>query len=187
MSWASHKHKENGLHINCTTMGNRSSAPSAPADGQEGGGSGLYLSSDVQAEINSDFESSVLQAEWDKYRILHLQRHQERETSSSLRKEEVRERTEALRSQAAHVHGQLDRAVEAAKGKLVDLEVEVGHDVDRLGRKFEGSLSAAAPEGKCLDVRADLSRCYNTLRDSGECQVFAQKLEKCVTEALASS
>ena len=138
------------------------------------------------AEINADFESRILQSEWDKYRLLHLQRHQEREASSSHRESEVRERMEALRAQASHVHGQLDQMIDAAKGKLVDLEVEVGHDVDRLGKKFEGSLSAAAPEGKCLDVRADLSRCYNSLGDGGECRVFAQKLEKCVTEALAS-
>lgn len=94
---------------------------------------------------------------------------------------------EALQSQARQVHSKLDDAIDIAKSKLVDLEVEVGHDVNRLGEKFEGSLSSSdtASERRCLDVRAELSQCYNTLKDSGECQIFAQKLEKCVTEALA--
>mmetsp|Transcript_19435 Transcript_19435/g.41558 ORF Transcript_19435/g.41558 Transcript_19435/m.41558 type:complete len:170 (-) Transcript_19435:303-812(-) len=168
-------------------MGNRSSnASSTSPEGQDGGGSGLYLTPELQAKINSDFDSHIIQSEWDEYRKLHLQRHQQRETSSSLRHEEVRQQTEALRSRAKQVHDRLDEMVDAAKGRLVDLEVEVGHDVDRLGRKFEGSLSATTPEGKCLDVRAELSNCYNTLRDGGECQIFVQKLDKCVTEALAS-
>ena len=78
--------------------------------------------------------------------------------------------------------------IDVAKGKLVDLEVEVNYDVNRLNKKFEGSLvNEKSPEGQCLDVRAELSHCYNTLKDSGECQIFAQRLDKFVTEALASS
>ena len=85
------------------------------------------------------------------------------------------------------VHNQLDGIVNDAKSKLVDLEIEIDHDVKRLGKKFEGSLSdAKITEGKRLDVRAELLHCYHTLKDSGECQIFAQKLDKCVTEALAS-
>ncbi|KAL7536146.1 hypothetical protein ACHAXR_006943, partial [Thalassiosira sp. AJA248-18] len=143
----------------------------------------------IAAKINQDFDSHIIQTEWNKYRTLHLQRHQQRETSSSLRQEEVKQQLESLQSQAKQVHEQLDEMVDAAKSKLVDLEVEVEHDVNRLGKRFEGSfLSSNTPEGKqCVDVRAELSHCYNTLKDSGECQIFAQKLEKCVTEALASS
>mmetsp|Transcript_45119 Transcript_45119/g.94636 ORF Transcript_45119/g.94636 Transcript_45119/m.94636 type:complete len:161 (+) Transcript_45119:75-557(+) len=160
-------------------MGNRSSsAASASAEGQGGGES---------AKINSDFDSHILQTEWNKYRALHLQRHQERETSSSLRQAEVQQTMEALQTQAKQVHTKLDEMVDSAKSQLVDLEVEVGHDVTRLEKKFQGSLSGtSAPEGKCLDVRAELSHCYSTLKDTGECQIFVQKLDKCVTEALAS-
>ena len=48
-------------------------------------------------------------------------------------------------------------------------------------------VNEKSPEGQCLDVRAELSHCYNTLKDSEECQIFALRLDKCVTEALASS
>ena len=48
-------------------------------------------------------------------------------------------------------------------------------------------VNEKSPEVQCLYVRAELSHCYNTLNDSGECQIFAQRLDKCVTEALASS
>mmetsp|Transcript_11758 Transcript_11758/g.21744 ORF Transcript_11758/g.21744 Transcript_11758/m.21744 type:complete len:171 (-) Transcript_11758:196-708(-) len=170
-------------------MGNRSSSTSsASTEGQEGGGSGLYLSPELQAKINTDFDSHILQTEWNKYRTLHLQRHQHREVSSSLRQHDIQQQMEALQSQAKLVHDKLDEMVDASTSKLVDLEMEVGHDVNRLGKKFEGSLSAGAtPERKCLDVRAELSHCYTTLKDTGECQIFAQKLDKCVTEALASS
>lgn len=126
----------------------------------------------------------MIQAEWDKYRKLHLQRREQRETSSALREEEIQRQMEALRSQAAAVHGHLDEAIDAAKSRLVDLEVEVGHDAGRLDARFQGG--DAAPAGKCLDVRADLSHCYDTLKDGGECRVFAQRLEQCVTEALKS-
>jgi len=72
--------------------------------------------------------------------------------------------------------------VDGAKSKLSDVEVALEYDMKRLSEKFQDSeVSGGA---KCVDVRAELSRCYNTL-DSGECQVFAKKLEKCVTEALA--
>ena len=94
---------------------------------------------------------------------------------------------EILQSQAKAVHAKLDEAVDAAKSKLVDLEVDVGRHVNRVGHKFEKGTATEKSEGKCLDVRAELSHCYNTLRDGGECRIFAQKLDKCVTEALASS
>lgn len=168
-------------------MGNRTSTSSASTEGQESDGSGLYLTPDLQEKINADFESHILQSEWDKYRTLHLQRHHRREESSSVRQAEAQQKLEELRSQAGRVHSKLDEMVDSAKSRLVDLEVEVGHDLDRLGKKFQGSLSDAAPEGNCLDVRADLAHCYNTLRDSGECEIFSQKLEKCVTKVLASS
>mmetsp|Transcript_248 Transcript_248/g.363 ORF Transcript_248/g.363 Transcript_248/m.363 type:complete len:175 (-) Transcript_248:481-1005(-) len=173
-------------------MGNRSSktsSTSSSAEDLEGGGSGLYLTPELQAKINADFDSHIIQTEWDKYRTLHLQRHQKRETSSSLRHAELQEQTSALRSQAKAVHDKLDEMVDAAQSKLVDLEVEVGYDVNRLSTKFEGRGSSGSKEGKkgeCLDVRAELTHCYNTLKDGGECMVFARKLDKCVTEALAS-
>ena len=139
----------------------------------------------IIAKINQDFDSHVIQHEWDKYRSLHLTRHDERQTSLALRQEEIKQQMWVLQSQAKQVHTQLNEVVDSAKSKLTDLEGEVGYDVKRLSKKFEGSLSESTPEGKCLDVRAELSHCYNTLKDSGECQIFAQKLEKCVTEALA--
>ena len=142
------------------------------------------------AKINQDFDSHILQTEWNEYRTLHLQRHEQREASSSLREEELRQKLDTFQKQAKHVHNKLDEAVDAAKSQLVDLEVEVGYNVKQLGKKFEGSLlqsSSGSTEGTCLDVRAELSHCYNTLRDTGECSILAQKLDKCVTGALKSS
>lgn len=79
------------------------------------------------------------------------------------------------------VHDDLDRLVDGAKSKLADVEVALEYDMKRLSEKFKDSQVGVGET--CVDVRAELSRCYNTL-DSGECQVFAKKLEKCVTEAL---
>ena len=87
-----------------------------------------------------------------------------------------------LKQQAKVVHDQLDQMIDGAKSKLADMEVALEHDVKRLSVKFNDSEIGGGE--KCVDVRAELSRCYNTL-DSEECQVFAKKLEKCVTEALA--
>jgi len=170
-------------------MGNRSSSSAAPDESQKGGGSGMYLAPEVQAKINQDFESHIIQTEWNTYRKLFLQRHTQREATSQIHREEIQQKMNALQSQAKQVHDRLDQMVDAAKSQLVDLEVEVGHDVDRLGKRFEGGLSSSSSkrEGSCLDVRVELSHCYKSLKDSGECQIFAQKLEKCVTEALASS
>ena len=97
---------------------------------------------------------------------------------------------ETFQKQAGEVHQKLDEMVEATKSTLTDLEVEIGHDVNNLTRKFEGSLKGSgndggsSSEGKCLNVRAELVECYNTLGNTGECQIFVQKLDKCVTEAL---
>ena len=140
------------------------------------------------AKINQDFESHIIQNEWTKYRSLHLQRFSDREVESAQRDAEIQQKLDAFKSEAAKVHAQLDEMIDVAKGKLVDLEVEVNYDVNRLNEKFKGSLvNEKSPEGQCLDVRAELSLCYNTLKDSGECQIFAQRLDKCVTEALALS
>ena len=139
------------------------------------------------AKINESFESQILQNEWSKYRTLHLQRHQQREHDASERAAEVQQKIDEFTAQAKKVHDELDSMVDSARSKLVDLEVEVGHDVDRLSKKFEGKISDKTPEGQCLDVRAELTHCYNTLKDSGECQVFAQKLDQCVTKALDTS
>ena len=99
----------------------------------------------------------------------------------------MQQKIDEFTAQAKKVHDELDSMVDSARSKLVDLEVEVGHDVDRLSKKFEGKISDKTPEGQCLDVRAELTHCYNTLKDSGECQIFAQKLDKCVTKALDTS
>ncbi|KAL3764324.1 hypothetical protein ACHAW5_008921 [Stephanodiscus triporus] len=174
-------------------MGNRSSsAPSSSSasvgEQDGGGGSGWYLSPELQAKINQDFDSHILQNEWDKYRASHLQRHHQRESSYSDREAEIRQRMESFRERARQVHGRLDDAIDASRAKLSDLEVQVGHEIDRLYDKFEGDKTTGlSSRGECLDVRAELSHCYNTLKDGGECQVFVQKLDRCVTEALRAS
>lgn len=100
---------------------------------------------------------------------------------------EAQQKLEAFHNQAKQVHGKLDEMIDATKSKLVDLEVEVGYDVNRLMNKYQGSISDHISDKQCLDVRAELAQCYNTLKDCGECHVFAQRLDKCVTEALRSS
>ena len=94
---------------------------------------------------------------------------------------------EAFHNQAKQVHTKLDEIIDDAKSKLVDLEVEVGYDVNRLMNKYQGSISDNTSDKQCLDIRAELAQCYNTLKDGGECHVFAQRLDKCVTQALQSS
>lgn len=92
---------------------------------------------------------------------------------------------EQLQQQAKAVHDNLDERMNDAKSKIATLQVEVNHDVNRLAKKFEGGSSKS--ERVCLDDRVKLSQCYNTLNDSAECEVFAKKLEKCVTAAMASA
>lgn len=89
-----------------------------------------------------------------------------------------------LQQQAKTVHDKLDEVLNDTKSKIAQLEVEVSHDVNRLAKRFEGRTSQT--ERVCMDDRVKLSQCYNTLKDSGECEVFRKKLEKCVTGALAS-
>lgn len=133
-------------------------------------------------KINSDFEEKIIQTQWNAYRKGHIERYQQREMQSAQRQHEVQQKQEQLKQQAKVVHDQLDQMIDGAKSKLADMEVALEHDVKRLSVKFNDSEISGGE--KCVDVRAELSRCYNTL-DSGECQVFAKKLEKCVTEALA--
>ena len=92
---------------------------------------------------------------------------------------------QSLRIQAEEMHAKLDEMVSAAESQVIDLELEVGHDAERVRKKFEGGLAGPPTKGVCLDVRAELSQCYNSLKDTRKCQIFANKLEKCVTEALA--
>ena len=145
------------------------------------------ISTNDAAKINQDFDSHILQTEWDKYRTSHLQRHHQRESSSTDREAELRQRKELFQEQARQVHERLDDAIDASKAKLADLEVEVGYEINRLYDKFEGYKTTPSSRGECLDVRADLSHCYSTLKDGRECQVFIQKLDRCVTEALRAS
>ncbi|EJK73027.1 hypothetical protein THAOC_05377 [Thalassiosira oceanica] len=156
-------------------MGNRSSV-STNSDNDGGSGSGMFLAPELQAKINSEFDAKILNEEWDK-------RHQQRETNEAIREAEVKQQMEALDVKAKAVHGRLDEMTDKIKSQLADLEVELEHDVDRLSAKFEGNVSRGA--ASCIDARAELNSCYTTLKDSAECQIFAKKLEKCVTEALA--
>ncbi|KAL7455602.1 hypothetical protein ACHAWC_007142 [Mediolabrus comicus] len=159
-------------------MGNKSSTPS---DAEGNNASGMYLTPELQGKINSDFEEKIIQTQWNAYRKGHIERYQQREMQSAQRQHEVQQKQEQLKQQAKVVHDQLDQMIEGAKSKLADMEVALDHDVKRLSAKFNDSEISGGE--KCVDVRAELSRCYNTL-NSGECQVFAKKLEKCVTEAL---
>ena len=137
----------------------------------------------MTAKINSEFDAKILNEEWDKYRTVLLQRHQQRETNEAIREAEVKQQMEALDVKVKAVHGRLDEATNTIKSQLADLEVELEHDVNRLSAKFEGNVSAGA--ASCIDARAELNSCYTTLKDSAECQIFAKKLEKCVTDTLA--
>lgn len=118
-----------------------------------------------------------------KYRTVLLKRHQQRETDAAVQEAEAKHQMEALNVKAKAVHSRLDEMTDKIKSKIADLEVELEHDVDRLSAKFEGSASGGSEN--CIDARAELNSCYMTLKDSGECQIFAKKLEKCVEEALA--
>jgi hypothetical protein len=141
----------------------------------------------TSAKINQDFDSHILQTEWNNYRTSHLQRHHQRQSISLQHEAEIQQKMEVFHNQASQVHNQLDEMIDAAKSKLVDLEVEMEYDVNRLMNKYQGSISDNISDKQCLDVRAELAQCYNTLKDGGECHVFARRLEKCVTQALRSS
>mmetsp|Transcript_11863 Transcript_11863/g.20244 ORF Transcript_11863/g.20244 Transcript_11863/m.20244 type:complete len:161 (+) Transcript_11863:67-549(+) len=160
-------------------MGNRSSTPSSE---EEGSSSGMYLTPELQGKINTDFEEKIIQTQWNSYRKGHIERYQQREAQNAQRHHELQQKQQQLNQQAKLVHDELDRMVDGAKSKLSDIEVALEYDMKRLSEKFQDSEVSGGE--KCVDVRAELSRCYNTL-DSGECQVFAKKLEKCVTEALS--
>eukprot|EP01082_Thalassiosira_pseudonana_P009488 g8474.t1 g8474 contig3:181135-181990(-) len=163
-------------------MGNRTSRASSPSSsgGEE---SGLFLTKDLQGKINSDFDSLLLQSEWNTYRTAFLQRYNQRQANYAQHEIQNKQKLEALSSQAKLVHDNLDEKVNDAQSKIADLEVQVSHDVERLSKKFEGDIPPS--EGVCLDARAKVSQCYNALGDSRECQIFARRLEMCVTEALA--
>ena len=94
------------------------------------------------------------------------------------------------RENANMAHTKLNNAIDTTKARLADAEVEVGYEINRLYDKFGDPPTGAVrggttPRGgECLDVRADLARCYTTLKDSNECQIFVRKLDRCVTEAL---
>ena len=141
----------------------------------------------TSAKINQDFDSHILQTEWNNYRASHLQRHNQRQSISLQHEAEMQQKMESFHNQASQVHNNLDEMIDAAKSKLVDLEVEMEYDVNRLMNKYQGSISDNTSDKQCLDVRAELAQCYNTLKDGGECHVFAQRLEKCVTQALMRS
>jgi predicted phage tail protein len=139
----------------------------------------------IAGKINSDFESLVLQSEWKNYTKSVIKRHNQRETEHANHVAETKVKMEQLQQQAKGVHDKLDEMMNDARSKIAQLEVEVSHDVDRLAKKFEGGTSKS--ERVCMDDRVKLSQCYNTLRDLGECEVFAKQLEKCVTSAIASA
>ena len=142
----------------------------------------LTLTLRYKGKINSDFEEKIIQAQWNTYRKAHIERYQQREVQNAQRQHELQQKQQQLQQQAKVVHDELDRLVDGAQSKIADATVALEYDVKRLSEKFQESEVSGGE--KCVDVRAELSRCYNTL-DSGECQVFAKKLEKCVTEALA--
>eukprot|EP00573_Skeletonema_grethae_P012920 CAMPEP_0201697586 /NCGR_PEP_ID=MMETSP0578-20130828/11402_1 /ASSEMBLY_ACC=CAM_ASM_000663 /TAXON_ID=267565 /ORGANISM="Skeletonema grethea, Strain CCMP 1804" /LENGTH=160 /DNA_ID=CAMNT_0048183787 /DNA_START=64 /DNA_END=546 /DNA_ORIENTATION=+ len=160
-------------------MGNRSSSPSSEEDGSS---SGMYLTPELQGKINSDFEEKIIQVQWNNYRKAHVERYQQREVQNAQRQHELQQKQQQLQQQAKVVHDELDRLVDGAQSKIADATVALEYDVKRLSEKFQENEVSGGE--KCVDVRAELSRCYNTL-SSGECQVFAKKLEKCVTEALS--
>lgn len=136
-------------------------------------------------KINADFESLPFKSEWKNYTALFLQRYNQREVDYALHATETQAKMQQLQAKAKLVHDELDEKLNDAKCKIADLEVQVSHDVQRLSKKFEGQHSES---GKvCLEDRVKLSQCYNTLKDGGECEIFAKKLEKCVTDALAKA
>ena len=135
------------------------------------------------AKINQDFDSQILQNEWNKYRSSHLERHQQRSQSYTDLETEIHAQQMTFRENANIVHTKLNDIIDTNKARLADAEVEVGYEINRLYDKF-GAGPTGTKGGECLDVRADLTRCYTTLKDSNECQIFVQKLDRCVTDAL---
>ena len=87
------------------------------------------------------------------------------------------------------VQKKLEDDMDDRRSRLADLCMEVEHDIDKLRDRYvPDGIETKMSMGACLDVRAELTRCYNALGDDGkgggECRVFIQKLDRCVTDAL---
>ena len=121
------------------------------------------------ARIDNDFESRILNAEWDKYRASHLERHLRRESQTSSRLNEMREKSKALTEKSMIVQKKLEDDMDDRRSRLADLCMEVEHDIDKLRDRYvPDGIETKMSMGACLDVRAELTRCYNALGDDGK-------------------
>ncbi|GFH48220.1 hypothetical protein CTEN210_04696 [Chaetoceros tenuissimus] len=182
-------------------MGNRSSktvetsaAPTSAPSGEESEvtvvtQSGVFLANELQTEIVNAFQTSNLQAEWEKLQTKIITSHNERVITAAEHIGQIQNELAQWRQHNEEVQSSLNNTLDSLNAKFADKEVELQFNVDQLEKRI-GSVPVFGQEkgtGMCLDERTKLMNCYsNKSGDIRDCDDIVKAMERCTKKAVVS-
>lgn len=141
------------------------------------------------AEIVNAFQTSNLQAEWEKLQTKIITSHNERVITAAEHIGQIQNELSQWRQHNEEVQSSLNNSLDSLNAKFADKEVELQFNVDQLEKRI-GSVPVFGQEkgtGMCLDERTKLMNCYsNKSGDIRDCDDIVKAMERCTKKAVVS-
>jgi len=151
--------------------------------------SGVFLANELQTEIVNAFQTSNLQAEWEKLQTKIITSHNERVITAAEHIGQIQNELSQWRQHNEEVQSSLNNSLDSLNAKFADKEVELQFNVDQLEKRI-GSVPVFGQEkgtGMCLDERTKLMNCYsNKSGDIRDCDDIVKAMERCTKKAVVS-
>lgn len=174
-------------------MGNKNSSPQNNSNNSDlnvsaESTSGVFLSDQLQADLVSSFQSSILQQQWNLLQTDILSRRNERLSKEVDRKVQVEEELMKWRAQNEQLQANLDDSMDTLKAKFNDLAVSMQYDTNKLVNSIGKSMNKKGKaQDSCVDIRSALVSCCKQVQDLRKCDAEVAALEQCVKNVVMSS
>jgi hypothetical protein len=145
----------------------------------------------TKADIVRDFQSKVLQEEWNKFGGKVMERRNERIAQMQQAAAELQQKHNWNVTQRQQRVKSTEAAIEKYRAEFADLSIALEHDANSLLNKF-GSIPASLDDINkdskplpCLGQRAHWMDCQKKYAaDSRPCNFYVQALEECVQKTI---
>ena len=147
------------------------------------------------ADIVRDFQSQILQEEWNKFGMSVVRRRNERLQRLEAAAQAQQQQRQAHAAARQMRMAQVESSIDAMQAKFTDQSVALDYDADRLLKKYgfwtEQTYDDVEKESKplpCLGPRAHWIDCQKKYgSDNRPCNFYVQALEECVRQTIGKS
>mmetsp|Transcript_9290 Transcript_9290/g.10270 ORF Transcript_9290/g.10270 Transcript_9290/m.10270 type:complete len:174 (-) Transcript_9290:81-602(-) len=149
--------------------------------------SGFFLADGLQSKIMQEFQSKLLQDEWEKHQKYVIAKGNKRRLEEFQTKEYIVQKLNEFRPQNDLQQSQLDQRIDELRAKFSDITTASKFDAARLHERMT-SQKIFAGETPCLIDRTNVTLCLseNHGKESNKCNDFITALENCAQRTIVT-